>query len=64
MRKIVSSHLVFAQLNERTLPKEEPKLTFDDYLKQNPYQNTRSFTKEDWEADVWEKWNSLYNSKE
>ena len=38
--------------------------SFDDYLKQNPYKETRSFTKEDWEADVWEKWNTLYNSKE
>jgi hypothetical protein len=43
---------------------KEPKLTFDDYLKQNPYIITSSFTKEDWEADIWEKWNNLYNSKE
>jgi len=40
------------------------KKSFDDYLKQNPYKETRSFTKEDWEADIWEKWNTLYNSKE
>ena len=43
---------------------EKSKPTFDDYLKQNPYKETRSFTKEDWEADIWEKWNTLYNSKE
>ena len=40
------------------------KKSFDDYLKQNPYKENRSFTKEDWEADIWEKWNTLYNSKE
>jgi hypothetical protein len=40
------------------------KKSFDDYLKQNPYKETRSFTKEDWEADMWEKWNSSLNKQD
>lgn len=30
--------------------------SFEDYLIKNPYQDTRSFTKEDWELNMYEKW--------
>ena len=35
--------------------KAKPK-TFKEYLEQNPYQYTRSFTKEEWENSMWERW--------
>jgi hypothetical protein len=46
------------------LNNEPPQETFEDYLKGNIYKETRSFTEEDWKADMWEKWNDLVNSKE
>lgn len=42
--------------------KEEPK-TFKQYLEQNPYQDTRSFTKEDWESSMLEKWEDLHKKE-
>lgn len=39
-----------------------PTKTFEQYLEEHPYPNTRSFTKEDWEGDMWEHWNDEYNS--
>ena len=35
--------------------KVKPK-TFKEYLEQNPYEYTRSFTKEEWEDSMWERW--------
>ena len=43
------------QITKNTVLKQGDK-SFEQFLAENPYKHTRSFTEADWEADMYEKW--------
>lgn len=43
------------QITKDTVLKQGDK-SFEQFLAENPYKHTRSFTEADWEADMYEKW--------
>lgn len=40
---------------------DKPKMSFEDFYKENPYKLTRSFTEEDWKCDMRERWLEEYD---